>query len=187
MLNIKENNHNKVKYEIFEICKIIEKLFKKWNCKYIFLEDLTIKSKEHSKGKNFNKMVNNQWIRKDFINNLEKRINNLCGKIFKVNPAYSSFIGNLIYNYSDPINSSLEIGRRGYEVIIIKNKKFYPDIKLVKDQWKEYLTSNVNTWKEFFAVIKKSGVRYRVSLNKEFNVLSLLSKKSKVSYYLYPF
>ena len=132
-------------------------------------------------------MVNNQWIRKDFINNLEKRINNLCGKIFKVNPAYSSFIGNLIYNYSDPINSSLEIGRRGYEVIIIKIKKFYPDIKLVKDQWKEYLTSNVNTWKEFFAVIKKSGVRYRVSLNKEFNVLSLLSKKSKVSYYLYPF
>ena len=185
VLNIKENSHDKIKHEIFEISKRIEKLFKKWNCKYIIVEDLTIKSKEHNKGKIFNKMINNQWIRKDFINNLEKRINNLDGKIFKINPAYSSFIGNMIHDFSDPINASLEIGRRGYEIIILKNKKFYPDINLVKDQWKEYLTKNINNWKEFFVEIKNLGLRYRVSLNKEFNVLRLLSKKSRVYYYVY--
>jgi IS605 OrfB family transposase len=186
VLNIKENDHNKVKHEIFEISKGIEKLFKKWNCKYVFIEDLTIKSKQHNKGRKFNKMINNQWIRKDFINNLEKRVKNLGGKLFKINPVYSSFIGNMIHDFSDPINASLEIGRRGYEVIILKNKKFYPDINLVKDQWKEYLTKSVNNWKEFFAVIKNSGMRYRISLDESFNVLSLLSKKSKISYYLYP-
>jgi len=186
VLNIKENNHNKVKHEIFEISKGIEKLFKKWNCKYVFIEDLTIKSKQHNKGRKFNKMINNQWIRKDFINNLEKRVKSLGGKLFKINPVYSSFIGNMIHDFSDPINASLEIGRRGYEVIILKNKKFYPDINLVKDQWKEYLTKSVNNWKEFFAVIKNSGMRYRISLDESFNVLSLLSKKSKISYYLYP-
>jgi len=186
VLNIKENNHDKIKHEIFEISKSIEKLFKKWNCKFVFMEDLKIKSKEHNKGKLFNKMVNNQWIRKDFINNLEKRVNNLGGKVFKTPAAYSSFIGNMIYSFSDPINASLEIGRRGYELIILKNKKFYPDINLVKDQWKEYLTKNINSWKEFFGVIKKSGMRYRVSLNTNFNVLSWLSKKSKISYFCYP-
>ncbi|MCK9445972.1 hypothetical protein M0Q50_03670 [bacterium] len=185
VLNIKENVHEKIKHEIYEISKKIEKLFKKWNCKFIFIEDLTVKSKEHNKGKKFNRMVNNQWIRKDFINNLEKRISNLGGKVFKVNPAYSSFIGNMIYNYSDPINASLEIGRRGYEVIIIKNKKFYPNINLVKDQWKEYLTDEFNNWKDFFVKIKNLGLRYRVSLEKNFNVLSLLSKKSRINYYYY--
>ncbi|MCK9447038.1 hypothetical protein M0Q50_09330 [bacterium] len=186
VLNIKENNHVKIKHEIYEISKKIEKLFKKWNCKFIFVEDLTVKSREHGKGKKFNKMVNNQWIRKDFINNLEKRITNLGGKVFKVNPAYSSFIGNMIYNYSDPINASLEIGRRGFEVIIIKNKKFYPSINLVKDQWKEHLTGEINSWKEFFGKVKNLGLRYRVSLEKNFNVLSLLSKKSRINYYCYP-
>ena len=45
--------------------------------------------------------INGLGIR--FINNLEKRIKIYNGKLFKVNPAYSSFIGNLIYNFSDPI------------------------------------------------------------------------------------
>jgi hypothetical protein len=185
VLNIKENNHGKIKHEIYEISKKIEKLFKKWNCKYIFVEDLMVKSKEHNKGKKFNRMVNNRWIRKDFIKNLEKRITNLGGKVFKVNTVYSSFIGNMIYNYSDPINASLEIGRRGYEVIIIKNKKFYPSINLVKDQWTEYLTKDINSWKEFFKFVKNLGMRYRVSLDKSFNVFRLLSRKSKINYYYY--
>jgi len=186
VLNINKNNHNKIKHEIFEISKKIEKLFSKWNCKYIFVEDLTIKSTEHNKGKKFNRMVNNQWIRNDFINNLEKRINNLGGKIFKINPAYSSFIGNMMYNFSDPINASLEIGRRGYEIIILKNKRFYPEIISVKDQWKKHLTENIISWKEFFKEIKNLEMRYRVSLNEKFKVLSYLSKKSRICYYLYP-
>jgi len=186
VLNIKENNHDKVLYELFEISKSIEKIFKKWNCKFIFVEDLTIKSKQHGKGKKFNKMINNQWIRNKFINNLEKRINIYGGKLFKVNPAYSSFIGNLVYNYNDAVNASLEIGRRGYEVIIKKNKKFYPEINLVKDQWKEYLTSDVNSWKEFFNKIKNLKLRYRISLDKKFKVLRQKSIISRIDYYYYP-
>jgi hypothetical protein len=186
VLNIKENNHDKIKYEIFEISKRIEKLFSKWNCKFVFVEDLSIKSKQHNKGKRFNRMVNNQWIRNDFINNLDKRISVYDGRLFKINPAYSSFIGNLVYDYSDPINASLEIARRGYEVIILKNKKFYPEMISVKDHWKKYLTDDVNSWKEFFKTIKNLEMRYRVSLNEQFKVLSYLSRKSKILYYSYP-
>jgi len=99
----------------------------------------------------------------------------------------TSFIGNLNYNYSDPINASIEIGRRGYEVIILKNKKFYPDFSGLKDHWKEYFNQyHIKSWKEFFIKIKNSEMKYRVPLNKSFNVLSHLSKKSKICYYLYP-
>lgn len=98
VLNIKENDSNKIKHELFEICKKIANLFKSYNCKYIFVEDLTIKSKDHKKGKTFNRNVNNRWIRTDFINNLEKRISIISGKLFKINPAYSSFIGNRKYD-----------------------------------------------------------------------------------------
>lgn len=181
ILNIGKNNHDKVLHELYEISKKISNLFSAYNCKYIFVEDLTIKSKEHNKGKKFNKMIN-QWIRNKFINNLEKRIK---GKLFKVNPAYSSFIGNMMYNYDDSINASLEIGRRGYELIILRNKRFYPEfnLSLLKDQWKEHFNNGIKSWKEFFLSIKNTGLKYRVSL--ENKVLSHLSWKSNVYYYSY--
>jgi len=186
ILNIDVNNHHKVEYEIYEISKKISQLFKSYNCKFIFVEDLTIKSKNHEKGRKFNKMVNNQWIRNKFINNLDKRITSIGGKLFKVHPAYSSFIGNIMYNFDDSINASLEIGRRGYDLIINKNKKFYPDfnLSLLKDQWKEYFDNGIKTWKEFFLIIKNLELKYRVSLDNK--VFSHLSKKSNVCYYSYP-
>ena len=182
ILNIDKNDHHKVEYEIYEISKKIYHLFKSYNCKYIFVEDLTIQSKEHNKSKKFNRIIN-QWIRNKFINNLEKRINIIGGKLFKINPAYSSFIGNIMYNYDDSINASLEIGRRGFEIFVLKNKKFYPELNLssLKDQWKEYFNDGIKSWKEFYLIIKNLELKYRVSL--EHKVLSHISKKSNVNYY----
>ena len=103
--------------------------------------------------------------------------------LFKINPAYSSFIGNIMYNYDDSINASLEIGRRGFEIFVLKNKKFYPELNLssLKDQWKEYFNDGIKSWKEFYLVIKNLELKYRVSL--EHKVLSHISKKSNVNYY----
>ena len=100
------------------------------------------------------------------IDNLEKRSKLHNQKLFKINPAYSSFIGNLQNEYVDPINASIEIGRRGYEVIIKKSKKFYPNIWIkdsLKHQWKEKVNELPNTWKELFEIIKNSKLKYRVS------------------------
>jgi IS605 OrfB family transposase len=187
ILNIKENNHQKIEYEMYQISKKISQIFKSYNCKFIFIEELTVKIENHNQGKLYNKKVNNQWIRNKFINNLEKRINIIGGKLFKINPAYSSFIGNMIYNFDDSINASLEIARRGYEVIIIKNKKFYPDFSLssLKDRWKEYFNDGIESWKEFYLIIKNLKLKYRVSLKNK--VFSHLSQKSNVHYYSYIF
>jgi IS605 OrfB family transposase len=186
---IEENiTHDKLKNEMFEISKKTEKLFKKWNCKFVFVEDLTIDSKDHEKGKDFNRKIK-QWIRNPFINNLKNRISVYGGKLFKINPRYTSFIGNVIYNFSDPINASLEIGRRGYDVIILKNKKFYPEMNQVKDRWKEYLTTDITSWVKFYYKIKTLEMRYRVSLvdTKLTRVSKHISNKSKVNYFFYLF
>ena len=44
-----------------------------------------------------------------------------------INPVYSSFIGNIQYNYVDAVNASIEIGRRGLFKYI--KGTFYPHIR----------------------------------------------------------
>jgi len=111
--------HNKLRHEIFEISKSISNLSKEYKCKFVFIEELSLKNKTGNKKSN--RKIKNLWKRDIFVNNLKKRLNIYGIKLFEINPAYSSFIGNMMYDYTDPINASIEIARRGYEVIIKKN------------------------------------------------------------------
>ncbi len=135
-----------------------------------------------------NRKNKNLWKRELFINNLTKRLNILGINIFKVNPAYSSFIGNLRHDYTDAVNASIEIARRGFEYRIKKNKTgFYPNL-LVKHQWKETATKYTD-WKKFFIEIKNLKLKYRVSLDEclhKFNVFQQnSSSKSMVLNYTF--
>ena len=177
---------NKLKFETFEISKSISLIAKQFNCKSVFIEDL------HFKGSSTIKISNrknkNLWKRELFINNLTKRLNILGIRLYSINPAYSSFIGNLMYDYSDAVNASIEIARRGFEYRIKKNKTgFYPNL-LVKHQWKEMATK-ITDWKKFFIEVKNLKLKYRVSLNDclhEFNVFQQNSShKSMVLNYVF--
>ncbi|MCK9273218.1 hypothetical protein M0P65_06775 [Candidatus Gracilibacteria bacterium] len=181
---------NKLNFEILQISKNISKLAIYHKCKFIFVEDFSkkISSNNHHKGRPFNRLINNLWKKEILFKNLEKRINIVGGRLFRINPAYTSYIGNLKFDYPDPINASMEIARRGYDVIILKNKKFYPSltITVLKDQWKEYFNEGVKDWKELCQLIKKSKVKYRVSLdecNHSFKVFSAFHKKSYIDLY----
>ncbi|NPV12773.1 MAG: hypothetical protein HPY57_13380 [Ignavibacteria bacterium] len=177
---------NKLKFETFEISKSISLIAKQFNCKSVFIEDL------HFKGSSTIKISNrknkNLWKRELFISNLTKRLNILNIKLYFVNPAYSSFIGNLQHDYTDAVNASIEIARRGFECRIKKNKMgFYPKL-LVKHQWKEMATKHTG-WKKFFLEVKNSKLKYRVSLDEclhKFNVFKQnLSHKSMVLNYVF--
>ena len=177
---------NKLKFETFEISKSISLIAKQFNCKSVFIEDL------HFKGSSTIKISNrknkNLWKRELFINNLTKRLNILRIRLYSINPAYSSFIGNLMYDYTDAVNASIEIARRGFEYRIKKNKTgFYPNL-LVKHQWKEMATKFTD-WKKFFIEVKNLKLKYRVSLNDclhEFNVFQQNSShKSMVLNYVF--
>ena len=155
---------NKLKFETFEISKAISNLAKYYNCYSVYVEDLNFKPKVDNKhNKMGNRKNKNLWKRELFISNLQKRLNIFNIKLYSVNPAYSSFVGNMQHDYTDAVNASIEIARRGYEYRILENtNKFYPSFE-VKHQWKEMATS-FSDWKKFFGEIKNSKLKYRVSL-----------------------
>ena len=165
-LNKKNISNNKRKYELIKICYHIDKLLKTWKCSRICLEELNINSSDKGNSKIFNRLCNNVWCRNLVINKL-KMLSNIHGYfITEINPAYSSFIGNILYgNGSTPdmIASSIEVARRAYNKF--KKGHFYPPIQInhLNEQWKQTL-NGLNSWKEMFNEVKKSKLKYRFLL-----------------------
>ena len=185
IINENKDLNNKLNYEIFEISKRISNISKHWRCKFIFIEDLEFKNT--NKGKEWNMLNNNLWKRNKFIDNLQKRCNINNQYLYKVYPAYTSFIGNCLYDYTDPINASIEIGRRGFECIILKNKNFYPVVGL-KDslihRWKEMVNEIPGSWRDLFNSVKNLKLSYRVSLEECNHFYDVFRKNSRmVDYY----
>ena len=178
---------NKRDFELFEISKKLINITKQFKCSQFIVEDLNMKTKNHNKGSAYNRLVNNCWNRNDIVNNLKKRcvINNI--KFIEINPAYTSYIGNILYGskYPDMIASAIEVGRRGY--FKYEKEQFYPEL-ISKDNlsnlWKEAIDWNYLTWVELCSQIKTLKLKYRSSLTDfKFKVFSLNNINSGVSIY----
>ena len=77
-----------------------------------------MKSSDKDKGKDYNTLCNNHWLRTTFCNQLRKRTNIHKIQLLEVKPQYSSFIGNFLFrslNKPDMVLASIELSRRGYE------------------------------------------------------------------------
>ena len=172
-------NENKLKHETIEIAHQIKNYLKHFQVDKVFVEDLNIKSKNNLKGKNYNRLVNNQWKRNCFFSVLEKFFN-----LFYIYAAYSSTIGNVLHkDLPDPLASSAEIAQRGFRLIITKNKQFYPELPsktYLEELWKQTEVPEVQDWKELHSWLKNSKVKYRVSVPKETVFRKFKSKNSKV-------
>ena len=189
VLTDKNTPKGKRHYELIKICHTINDLINYWKCKKLSIEDLNIKSSDKGQGKTFNRLCNNIWDRALIVNKLTMLSNIYGYELVKVNPAYSSFIGNLIYGNSDTpdmIAASIEIARRSYKKY--EKKWFYPvfNIERLDEQWKQTL-AGVKDWKNAFLKIKNSKVKYRVLLNDVIQnaVFSKFNRKSKVISYLF--
>jgi len=170
---------NKRKYEYLQIChEIIQKCIH-YKVEKLCIEDLNIKSQDF--GNKHTNRKNNLWM-KTLINNKLKMLCNIVGiEYVEINPAYTSIIGNLVYNDFDPISASREISRRGYYKY--QKGKFYPGLESVKHQWKEMVTEDINSWKEFATKLKTLDIRYRVPLNENHVVSRLKYIKKKITLY----
>ena len=187
-LTDKKVSKDKRQYELIKICHTINDLINYWKCKKLSIEDLNIKQSDKGQGKNFNRLCNNVWDR-TLVTNKLLLLSNIYGyELVKVNPAYSSFIGNLVYGNEmtpDMVAASIEIARRGYKKY--EKKWFYPDFNIehLDEQWKQTLTG-VKDWKNAFLKIKNSKVKYRVLLNDDIiqnAVFSKFNRKSKITIY----
>lgn len=157
---------NKLKHETIAIAHEISKLVNAWKCKTVAIEDLHIKPSDKKKGTHFNKLCNNKWERRLFVNKLKMLANLHKFNLVEVNPAYSSQVGNIAYgdeNTPDMVAASIEIARRAYKKF--EKGWFYPrfNIQFRDEQWKQTLGS-VENWKELFQKIKESKLKYRFQL-----------------------
>jgi len=147
----RENNSNKVKHELFEICKNIIKTLIHYKCEIVGTEMIQMKRGNYQNGKFFNTLLNVTWkyslFKKVLINNLS-----VTGiKNQEIAPQYSSTIGCLNHpEETDSIAAALEIGRRTYmfkKKFLDKDKHFldkdiiYPtlDYKTIRERWNSIL------------------------------------------------
>lgn len=182
LTELNKKDKNKKQYELSVLNKYIINLVKGFHVEYVSLEDLNIKSKDNGKGKNYNRLVNNNWNRNYFVNNLVKLLN-INGMKYKfVNPFYTSFIGQIKNQLDyDSIAASKEVAYRCYlskDKIVDYVNNFLSSS--VTTQWKEMLP-NVNTYKDLYNYFKKSKSRnsYRFLFNS--------TEKEKRSYLRFKF
>lgn len=165
-LTSKNTSTNKRHHELIHICYEINSLVNTWKCSRVCIEELNIKSSDKKLGRTFNRLCNNVWNRGLVVNKLRMLANMHGYNVTEVNPAYSSFIGNIVNGSAttpDMVAAAVEIARRAYNKF---NKgHFYPkfDIEAIDEQWKQTLCG-VKDWKEAYYKAKELGLKYRFQL-----------------------
>jgi hypothetical protein len=162
-------NKNKKQYELTQLNKRIIGLCKGYSVEFVCLEDLNIKTSNKGNGKKYNKLVNNDWNRNYFTNNLVKWLTINSIKHLFINPFYSSFIGQIKNEEDyDSIAASKEIALRGFLSKKININDYINNFlsSLVTTRWKKMLP-NVNTYKDLYDYYKqkKSKNSYRFLFN----------------------
>lgn len=186
---LNDQKTTKKHHETYEISKFLVNKAIHLQCSTFAVEDLSIVTKDHKKGKAYNKLVNNDWLRTKLANSLNKRCFIAQIKFVEVNPAYTSIIGGVLHSsYPDPISPTFEIARRAN--FKYQKDMFYPKVPsadVLNELWKQTLEQSFEDWKELTQWLKNTKQRYRVSL-KDFSlkVFRLKSSKSTVTCsYLY--
>ena len=178
---------NKSKFEKIQVCYDIINLLNYWKCSKLCIEDLNIKSSNKGSGKNFNRLCNNVWDRSLIVNKLKMLSKIYNFELVEINPAYSSFVGNILYGNNecpDMVASSIEIGRRGFKKF--EKAWFYPEFNVdnLNEQWKQ-TEIEIKSWKELYQKVKESKLKYRFLLNIQYAVFSKLHKQKNLSIYTF--
>jgi len=185
---IKQNN--KRIHELYEVWKYIFNKARHFGVSACAIENLGFEKEsinEHAK--EANRQTKNLWHRTRTVNVVKKYCAERGIKLVPVPTPYSTFVGNIKYNYFDPVNAAIEIGRRG----ITKYLKgfFYPplersDIDTMSQIFGlDVQSKTILTWVGAFKLFKTSELRYRRGLHEcsSFAENNLLSYKSGVLRY----
>ena len=173
--------NNKRIFETYEISKLLVNTAKYYRCEVFGLEELNIKSKDTTRGKHYNKLVNNVWNRNKLVSNIKKRCNIYSIRMMLAKPNYSSFIGNFLFrdlNLPDMVLASIEISRRCYEfkaqyIDKTKDKRkniILPDVNDFNDRYIKSLEEfnipvEIKDLVKIYYFLKNAKSRYRVSLD----------------------
>jgi hypothetical protein len=122
----KGNNTNEIQGNLGVIYREIFKELKHYKVGYFFTEELEF-DKTTNKPKSANRKNHNLWCR-GFQEALTKKHCQNLGIIHReINAAYSSYVGNMVYNFFDPVAASAELARRGLVLLKKINETWYPE------------------------------------------------------------
>jgi len=181
--------------EIFLISETLISIAIHYGCSLFGYEQLAIVSKDNKKGTNYNRLINNQWLRRPLIDNIKQKCAKYNIECLEVMCKYSSFVGNFVFRdcgYADMCLASIEIGRRTYEYYhqyiandFAKTKNIlFPNVDDFREQIERTMevfnlkNSEIDLRKIYYALKRDSKMMYRVSLADCQTVVSkLLSNK----------
>ena len=175
-----KHQKNKKKYETIQAIRCLFAMFMHHKVAHFVIEDLEgIDKAEASEDcHEFNRQVKNNWNRKLISEQITKRCTTAGIELIPVNPKYSSFIGNLTYDYADPTNAALEICRRGIKKYT--QEEVLPQItgtirntmsRLLDEQNIELKPrddsafKDCKMWSELYKIASHNGLRWRWSLD----------------------
>lgn len=186
---IKQNN--KRIHELNCAWKYISNIIRHYKVANVVIEDLKFTQKLiNDNYKLANKKLLNIWHRTRTNNLIQKYCNTIGLKLIEVNACYSSFIGNIKYGYFDPVNSAIEIARRGITKFIAKSG-FYPklersDLDTMNCLGLDVQNKTVSSWVEAYKLFVKLELRYRLELHQcDFLENNLKSYKSNTIKYCF--
>ncbi len=195
-LTIKQNN--KRINEVQNAWKHLFSIASHYKVAYFVKEDVNgIAKNEAFNSSEANRKVRNIWHRKITEWQIEKRCKAHGIELIPIIPVYTSFIGNIMYEYFDATNAAIEICRRG----MFKYEKglFYPQItgtisdtmnalitqqKIELKQGDAQIFKDRKEWVGFYKIAKNNGLRWRWGWNdvkKSFSTFRVSNIKSKVS------
>ena len=184
---IKNERHN----EIFLISKTLISIAVHYGCSLFGYEKLAIVTKDNKKGTNYNRLINNMWLRRPLIDNIRQKCAEYNIECLEVFCEYSSFIGNFIFRdcgYADMCLASIEIGRRTYEYYhqyiandFAKTKNIvFPNVEDFRERIERTMEvfnlkdSEIDLRKIYYALKADPKMMYRVPLSACQTVVSKL-------------
>jgi len=174
---ITNERHN----EIFLVSNTLVETAVHYGCSLFGYEQLAIVTKDNKKGTNFNRLINNQWLRRPLVDNIRKNCAKYDIECLEVFCEYSSFVSNFVFrdcNLPDMCLASIEIGRRTYEYYhqyiandFAKTKNIlFPNVDDFRERIERTMEvfnlkdSEIDLRKIYYALKADPKMMYRVSL-----------------------
>ena len=121
-------NHKRA-HELSILAKSVALIGRHYAAQTVVTERFHLPAQDHGRGRRFNRLLNQCWFKRGFLQPLQRRLDEGGLRLAQVNPAYSSRIGNLLWADSlqipDPACAALEIGRRFLDPL-----PFTPDTRM---------------------------------------------------------
>ena len=117
----------KRKYELSIALKKLFAIANHYGCAIFAMEELGFRKDGSLASKEANRKNRNLWCRTLCEQIITRRCHECGIELRRVNPCYTSFIGNVQHKYVDATNASIEIGRRA--LLKFEKGSFYPEVR----------------------------------------------------------